>query len=405
MRVILTSEGAWKMLEALVITLREGIEAALVIGIILAYLRRTGRSQLNRYVYGGLIAALTVSLAGGIAFQVAGIDPENKLVEGILYFAAAIFVGGMVIWMWRTGKNMRHEIEGQMSRIVGRNGQGGGFGLAASTFFMVGREGIETVLFLAALSLSSRADSAAGTIFRFTGGLLGLGLAVAFAVAFIRGSVRIDLKKFFAATNVVLVLLVLRLFVGGLHEWGEVQIIPLTPAVMKAIGLLVRDSSTVILTMLLLTVPIFMVLLDRKDTRLALVDGESPEERRKKLAQIRNERNWRIGIIGFALAIDLVLGLSLISAANRSVFDSSPTAIAASTSRRDGGPLRSLPSRVGTARFGPGSTRAGSVSLQTSSKPYRRTRPRYSDSRGARRRDPRVAGPSCTIRPGSVKLL
>lgn len=84
-------------MEALVITLREGIEAALVIGIILAYLNRTGQAALNRYVYAGLVLAVLASIGGAVGFSLVGFDPENEVLEGTLLAVAAVLVATLVL--------------------------------------------------------------------------------------------------------------------------------------------------------------------------------------------------------------------------------------------------------------------------------------------------------------------
>jgi len=97
------------MFEALIITLREGVEAALVIGIILAYLRKIGREELNRSVYIGLMLAIGASILGAVALSRVGLNEE--LFEGIAMLIAALFVGTMIIWMWRTARQLKSEIE------------------------------------------------------------------------------------------------------------------------------------------------------------------------------------------------------------------------------------------------------------------------------------------------------
>src|SRR3990170_8283958 len=143
------------MTAALVITLREGIEAALVLGIILTYLRRTGHYSLNRYVYWGLGLAVAVSLVLGIVLQMVGFDPENEYLEGALMGIGGIFVASMVLWMWRTAKNMKRHMENRMDNIVAESmsSRGTAIGFLVFSFFMVAREGVETVLFLAAATL------------------------------------------------------------------------------------------------------------------------------------------------------------------------------------------------------------------------------------------------------------
>src|SRR3972149_1667900 len=141
------------MLEATVVTLREGIEAALVLAIVLAYLRRTGRG-------------------GAVAVQRFGLDPESELWEGSLMLVAAALVGSLVMWMWRAGRRIRQQTEVRLEALLhgGKSQSGTGIGLFTFTFLMVFREGIEAVQFLAALSGAIGANP----LYNALGGGLGL---------------------------------------------------------------------------------------------------------------------------------------------------------------------------------------------------------------------------------------
>lgn len=135
------------MIESLVVTLREGIEAALVVAIILAYLKRLDKTQLNRYVYIGLGTAVVASILGAVLFTMFDIEPDNEIFEGTMFLVAGIFVGSMVLWMRKTAKNMKQTMENKLGRIVesGADLKKQGWGLFAFTFLMIFREGIETV--------------------------------------------------------------------------------------------------------------------------------------------------------------------------------------------------------------------------------------------------------------------
>lgn len=318
------------MIEALVVTLREGIEAALVVGIIIAYLNKAQKLDLKKYAYSGLILAVIASVIGAVIFNSIGFDPENEVLEGIMFFTAAIFVGSMIIWMQKTSKNIKKEMEEKLHNIVNQDytqSKKQGIGILAFTFFMVFREGIETVLFLTALTTGSNA------FMSFLGGLFGIALAVLFAVFFIRGSLKINLSRFFNVTSWILLILVLRLFAGGIHEFSEVKIIPMNAVVMKVIGTIVRDNSTVIISMMLLTLPIIMILLDsKKSTKQPLteIEGETSVEKRKKQAEIQKDKRWKTAVIVAALAINLILGGNLYVQETKPVFDPNPQAISAS---------------------------------------------------------------------------
>src|SRR3972149_11771005 len=100
------------MLEALIVTLREGLEAALVIGLILAYLRKIGRPNLSRFVYTGLVLALSASAIGAFLFQTLNVQEEQAdIMEAYMMLAGALFVGTMIAWMFRASRNLRGQIE------------------------------------------------------------------------------------------------------------------------------------------------------------------------------------------------------------------------------------------------------------------------------------------------------
>ncbi|NTU70956.1 MAG: hypothetical protein HGB10_03930 [Coriobacteriia bacterium] len=212
-------------MDSLVITFREGIEAALVVGIMLAFVRRSGRRELGRWIFAGTVSAVAFSVAVAVALGRLGIEAESPMLEGVLYAVAAIAVLSMVWWMWRNSRSIRGHVESKMGAIVddGRSAARTGLGLFLLSFFMVAREGVETVLFLAAGALGE-----AGSASVLIGGLAGLALAVVYGVAFARGSARIDLKLFFTLTSVVLGLLAVKLIGGSIHEFEEAGVIAMS---------------------------------------------------------------------------------------------------------------------------------------------------------------------------------
>src|SRR5882757_245919 len=138
------------MLEALVITLREGVEAALIIGITLAYLAKIGRSELNRTVYAGLVSAFVASIGIAVALSKTNFNPD--LFEGWIMLVAAFFVVSMVWFMSRAAKSLKGNIE---RKVGGLADNGSRVGLFLFVFLMVLREGVETVLILSAVSLTT----------------------------------------------------------------------------------------------------------------------------------------------------------------------------------------------------------------------------------------------------------
>lgn len=316
------------MAESLVITLREGIEAALVVGIILAYLRKTGRSALSRQVYAGLGLALLASAGVAWAFGQVGFDPENEYLEGAMLGLGGIFVASMVVWMWRTARGLKRELEERLASITQRPaiaaGDGVGWGLLLFTFFMVLREGVETVIFLSAAALGEAADPLS-----FLGGAIGLGLATLFALLFVRGSLQINLSRFFNVTGAVLLALAVKLLAGSLHEFGEVKLIPMSKEAMYFLGYFVRDDSSAVILMVLVTVPIFLLLWEslRRPVSSDAGEGVSAADRRKRRAQARLERTWQVGLAGAAGLVVLSLASTVFA---RGMVDPTPEPITAS---------------------------------------------------------------------------
>lgn len=242
-------------MEAFVITLREGVEAALIIALVITYLNRTGRQDLHRWVYTGLGLAILASFLGALGFSRIGLDPESELFEGILYAIAALLVVTLVVWMWRNSRNMKREIESRLEALTTSEKRRYGWGLLAFVFFMVFREGIETVLFLAALSLTRTPN-----LWGLAGGIIGLTLAAVFGVLFIRGSLRINLRWFFAVTGFVLLILAVRLAAGSLHEFHEAGLVSLPYLLEEAIEFLTEERTSTVILIALIVLPVLAML-------------------------------------------------------------------------------------------------------------------------------------------------
>src|ERR1700758_5107095 len=159
------------MLQAFIITLREGVEAALIVGITLAYLAKIGRPELRKAVY----AALAAASVGGIAVAavLSRTQWNQDIFEGWIMLAAAFFVITMIVFMMRTGRKLKGEIEGKVGSLVRESSW---VGLFFFVFLMVLREGVETVLILGAVTLNS------SELLSFTGTVQGIGVAVGFGV-------------------------------------------------------------------------------------------------------------------------------------------------------------------------------------------------------------------------------
>src|SRR5271154_6364928 len=227
------------MLEAFIVTLREGVEAALIVGITLAYLSKINRPELRKSVYAALISAFVGSL--GVAALLSRTRWNQDIFEGWIMLAAAFFVITMIIFMMKTGWKMKGDIEGKVGLLAGRNAW---FGLFAFVFLMVLREGVETVLILSAVSLNST------ELLSFLGTFLGVIAAIVFGVMFVKGSVRINLQKFFRVTTVILFFVAAQLVISGLHELSENGVLPSSKREMAIVGPIARNALFFFVTFL-----------------------------------------------------------------------------------------------------------------------------------------------------------
>lgn len=199
-----------------VVVLREGFEAALVVGLILAFLNKTGHAEhTKRAVWAGVAAAIAASLViGGILFAAVG-ELEGKaeqLYEGTAMLLAAAVVTWMVFWMRKQARTLGGHLREQVSTAIGT---GSGIGVAAVAFIGVAREGLESALFL----FASVGDD--GPVAAIAGGTAGAALAVVLGYLFYKGTIRLDLRRFFMVTGVLVIAFAAYLIMGALHEFGE----------------------------------------------------------------------------------------------------------------------------------------------------------------------------------------
>jgi high-affinity iron transporter len=270
------------MLEAFIVTLREGVEAALIVGITLAYLSKINRPELRKSVYAALISAFVGSL--GVAALLSRTQWNQDIFEGWVMLAAAFFVVTMIIFMMKTGRKLKGEIEGKVGLLAGRNAW---FGLFAFVFLMVLREGVETVLILSAVSLNST------ELLSFMGTFLGVVAAVVFGVMFVKGSVRINLQKFFRVTTVILFFVAAQLVISGLHELSENGVLPSSKTEMAIIGPIVRNDLFFFITILALAALMVLFEVKRREGEPLPV---SAAERRKAVWSARRERLWMASV-------------------------------------------------------------------------------------------------------------
>lgn len=287
------------MLQALVVTLREGVEAALIVGITLAYLAKIGRPELRRVVYVALGAALAASVAGAVILSRTGFNQD--VFEGWVMLIAAFFVATMIWFMARAARTLKGQIETQVGSLAGT---GSTLGLFLFVFLMVLREGVETVLILSAVSLNST------ELMSFLGTLAGVALAVVFGVMFVKGSVRINLGKFFQVTTVILFFVAFQLVVSGLHELSENGVLPSSRREMAVIGPIVRNDLFFFVTILALAA--LMVLFEYR--RRAPAAAESRAEQRKQEWTFRRERLWMASVYASSFVFILLVTAQFIYA-------------------------------------------------------------------------------------------
>ncbi|HET8826871.1 MAG TPA: Fe-S-containing protein [Terriglobales bacterium] len=288
------------MLQAFIITLREGVEAALIVGITLAYLNKIQRTDLRKSVYAALAAALVASI--GVAIALSRLDLNEDIFEGWVMLGAAFFVITMIIFMMRTGRKLKGEIEGKIGSLAGRGSQ---IGVFLFVFLMVLREGGETVLILSAVKLESTA------LMSFIGTLLGVFAAVLFGVMFIKGSVRINLQKFFRFTTVILFFVAAQLVISGLHELSENGVLPSSKREMALIGPIVTNEWFFFVTIVALAG--LMVLFDAR-RRQPQTLPDTAAERRKALWSARRERLWMVSVYATSFLFILLVTAEFIYA-------------------------------------------------------------------------------------------
>jgi high-affinity iron transporter len=205
------------MIPSFIISFREVLEAALVVGIILSYLVKTKQTKHNKVVFYGVISGILASIIGAILFtNIAGgfTGRAEKIFEGVTMLAGAFLLTTMILWMMRQ-KHIAKEIEQRVATEIKTTHK---FGLFALVFIAVLREGIETVIFLSAASFVSSNNT-------MIGALAGIIAAVLLGYAIFLGSMKINLNKFFSITSILLILFAAGLVAHGVHELQEAKII------------------------------------------------------------------------------------------------------------------------------------------------------------------------------------
>lgn len=208
------------MLPSYLLSLREGIEAALIVGIVLGALRQMRRTDLSSAVWIGVISASFLSVLAGVLLTVLGLSFEGKaeeIFEGITMLLAASVLTWMIFWMNRQARNIKGDLESGVHKAAFEGGKRGLFALA---FLAVLREGIELALFLVASVFASDVQQT------LLGAFLGLGTAILLGWSLFATTVRLDLRRFFQVTGFLLILFGAGLVAHGVHEFNEAGLIP-----------------------------------------------------------------------------------------------------------------------------------------------------------------------------------
>lgn len=294
------------MLSAFLIALREGVEASLVVGIILVYLSRTGRSHLAKFVWGGVVAAAALSLAAAIALERFQISEDGF--EGLLLLIAAFFVVTMIIWMNRIARHLKKEIESKVEKFAERAGSAAGWGLGLFVFLMVVREGAELALILRAVEVSTEG------LQTWIGTGVGVAAAVLVGVFFFKGTLKIPLHRFFAVTSGILILVAIQLAVTGLHELSEARWIPSSKTEMALLGPIVRNELFFFIFVFGAAALMIFKEWQSSTHSKAIEATANPAERRLVEAQNRKQRLWMIAAAVMSLSVILVLAADFIYA-------------------------------------------------------------------------------------------
>jgi FTR1 family protein len=289
------------MLDAFIITLREGVEAALIVGITLVYVRKIGRPDLRQWVFSALLAAVAASVL--LAVFIARLGLNQDAFEGWVMLAASVFVISMIWFMAKASKRLKGEIEGRVDELASR---GSRFGLFAFVFLMVLREGVETVLILSAVSLNT------AELLSFLGTLAGVAVAVLFGVTFVKGTLKVNLRKFFRFTTVILIFVAFQLLISGVHELSERGVLPATRESMALIGPIVRNEAFFFVTILALAA--LMVLFEYRGRQPAILPEQAPAERRKAQWSARRERMWTSAVYASAFVFIMLVTAQFIYA-------------------------------------------------------------------------------------------
>ena len=232
------------MLPTFLLSLREGLEAALIIGIVLGAVSKIHRKDLAPSVWLGTLSAVIVSILTAVLLTGFGMSLEERaeqIFEGITMLIAAGILTWMIFWMGKQARFLKAELEDGVNKAAATTGKRAVFTLA---FMAVVREGIELAIFVAAAFFAgNQGEASANLIQTLAGTILGLGTAVLLGYTIFATTVRLDLRKFFQVTGILLILFAAGLVAHGVHEFNEVGWIPAIIEHVYDINTILDESS------------------------------------------------------------------------------------------------------------------------------------------------------------------
>lgn len=232
------------MLPTYLLSLREGLEAALIIGIVLGAVNKIRRNDLVPAAWLGTLSAVGVSILTAIILTTFGMSLEGKaeeIFEGITMLLAAGILTWMIFWMGRQARFLKGEIEGEVNKAAASTGKRAVFWVA---FVAVVREGIELAIFVtAAFFAGDPGDTSTNIIQTLAGTILGLGTAALLGWTIFATTVRLDLRRFFQVTGILLILFAAGLVAHGVHEFNEAGIIPAVVEHVWDVNMILDESS------------------------------------------------------------------------------------------------------------------------------------------------------------------
>jgi len=232
------------MLPTYLLSLREGLEAALIIGIVLGAVNKIRRNDLTPAVWLGILSAVIVSILTAVILTGFGMsleDEAEEIFEGITMLIAAGILTWMIFWMGKQARFLKSELEAGVNKAAASTGKRAVFWLA---FVAVVREGVELAIFITAALFAGSAESANSNIIQVLAGtILGLGTAALLGYTIFATTVRLDLRRFFQVTGLLLILFAAGLVAHGVHEFNEAGWIPAIVEHVWDVNMILDENS------------------------------------------------------------------------------------------------------------------------------------------------------------------